>query len=368
MASHAARLCLRDWLCAVPCAFIVATFPAGAGTWSVAASKGESFHLVAEARPGTTDFHIERRLADGSPDTLFGQRGRVHFDLGVSSDPPAGLRVDERGRVLVVGTARLQGGAARPVVLRFLPNGVADSSWGTDGRSVVAPTNDSANALDVLPLPDGRVLVLGLMDSNGNEQATAWHLSAEGRLETASAGPSRFTLTGHDSSRGVSLTLVNPHQVMLGLRVLQGDDLLLEGHAYDPSDRNALPTLLSRQLWPPAWVDTPVWLPAEGGWNWGDPAQPNTPPVRAVRVSGAGSSPGLWSSVVATPTEYGEQSAEVGRVVASPLREKIADRKDDPFDEVVFWGVGALSAVAAAVACGSAIWLMRRGRRGRREE
>ena len=263
---------------------------AEAGPWAVSTAGGESVRIVVETHGSNANFLLERRLADGSLDARFGPRGRVRFDLGLDSDPPASLRSDEQGRLLVVGTTRSANGF-RPIVLRLRANGAPDPSWGEAGRSVVSPHEGNAAALDVLPLTDGRVLVLGFFDTEG-EQAAAWHLASDGRLDVASGRSSRFVLKGSASSRGVSLTHVDPRQVVLGVRVQDGDDMMLEGHSFDPTDADALPRRISRQLWPPAWNDAPTWS-ASGRWT--DPWDPKSPPVVAVRVAAPASSP--WISL-----------------------------------------------------------------------
>lgn len=297
--------------------------PAFAVQWRVSNADGSSVEIVADPRPAGAQYYLERRLKDGSPDPRFGPRGRRPLDLAPDGNPPTGLRLDSTGRILVVATAKGPGTAFQPLVLRFLATGANDLSWGNNGRSSVAPTASNASALDALPLPDGRVLVLGLIDS-GDEQAAAWHLAANGELDGTNVPSSRFVLYGAVSSRGVSLSVVDARQVVLGLRVQQGDDMLLEAHAFDPTEPDALPQVISRQLWPPAWTDAPVWLATGGGWRWVDPANLAAPSVAAVRSGPRG---WKWVSLVPVTPAAAIVAPEPGGAVYNPFPAR-AGRED----------------------------------------
>jgi len=306
---------------------------------------GESIRIVAETRGARSDFSLERRLTDGSLDTRFGARGRMPFNLGRDSDPPASLRGDELGRILVVGTTRIAGGGFRAIVLRLLPNGAPDFAWGDAGRSVVSPREGNAAALDVLALPDGRLLVVGLVDVGG-EQAAAWHLAPDGRVDASTARSARLMLSGYASSRGVSLARVDPHQIVLGLRVQDGDDMMLEAHALDPTQADALPQRISRQLWPPAWADAPVWSRVGAGWQWKDPADPNSPPVAAERTGASASSPWVSLSAIAVMASTAVPP-EPGGAVFSPFQARAAAPVPDEGVDTL-WIVAGVAAVLIA--------------------
>jgi len=156
---------------------------AAAAPWKVQASTGFTLEIIPPGPRGDPAFHLERRTAYGLTDGRFGPRGRIRFTMGRDYEPPAGLRVDAAGRVFVIGSSQPSGGIIRPVLLRFLPNGQPDPSWGENGRSEEAPAAWGSRALDALPLADGRVLVVGTVEITGDERAAVWHLAADGRLD-----------------------------------------------------------------------------------------------------------------------------------------------------------------------------------------
>jgi Domain of unknown function (DUF5122) beta-propeller len=215
----------------------------------------------------------------------------------------------------VAGATQTPGGATLPSVLRLLPTGAPDPAWGDGGRSTEAPAPGNAQALDLLPLPDGRVLVVGTVEVNGDERAAAWTLRSDGRLDTSATRSSRFVLDSADASRIVSLTQVGERQLMLGVRVLT-DAVQLEGHAFDPTDADALPKLRTRQPWPPAWTDAPVWVPTAGVPRWADPEKPDVG-VAAVGVAAAASA-AAWRSLVPGVAEVAAVSGDPGGAVLNP--------------------------------------------------
>jgi len=80
-----------------------------------------------------------RLTRDGALDTTFNGTGRVNFVAGTSSGVQTGLsdlrsaRIDDAGRIVVVGTSSDRGFTFQ----RLLANGSLDTSFGTNGRTLV---------------------------------------------------------------------------------------------------------------------------------------------------------------------------------------------------------------------------------------
>lgn len=335
---------------------LLAGSAASAGQWATTAASGQKVQIVAEESSGGAKLYVERRQADGKPDPHFGVRGRVAITMGPDNEPPSGLVLDDAGNVIVIGATQSLSGATQPVLLRLVPGGDPDRAWGVGGRSTDAPASGNARAFDALPLRDGRLLVVGTLEVDGDEHAVAWHLDANGRLDTSAAPASRFMLARLASSRAVSLTSVGDTQVILGVRVLADADMLLEGHSFDTGDANAMPKLVSRQPWPSAWTDAPVWL-ARAAPGWGDAANPGAA-VAAVSVAPTASAvdwkplaPGATKAAAADRRELGDASINP-QLNTDRTPTAITDA---PF-EVPWWGwlvvaTIALGAVAASWYC-----------------
>jgi len=98
---------------------------------------------------------ITRYAGDGTVDRAFGQDGTVAVEVGADVGV-SGLVVQEDGRI-VVGLAEI----ARPAaLLRLLPNGLPDPSFGTDGLAESANPEFFAGGPPALAA-DGRIIVPG---------------------------------------------------------------------------------------------------------------------------------------------------------------------------------------------------------------
>jgi uncharacterized delta-60 repeat protein len=114
------------------------------------------------------DFKVAvwRFLADGSPDPTFGLGGKVTTPLNASSGARA-IAVQPDGRILAAGwtneatsTIPPATGIARMALLRYLPNGSLDPTFGNGGLVTVPfATPTSLLSLGALALqPDGKLL------------------------------------------------------------------------------------------------------------------------------------------------------------------------------------------------------------------
>lgn len=86
-------------------------------------------------RPGTSrDFALTCLKPDGSRDSTFGNNGFVLVDFSNKIDEVYGMRVQTDGKILLAGTGWKNGITKKDiVVMRFLPDGVPDNTWGQNG-------------------------------------------------------------------------------------------------------------------------------------------------------------------------------------------------------------------------------------------
>jgi uncharacterized delta-60 repeat protein len=96
------------------------------------------------------DFAVVRFLADGALDTTFGRGGLVIADSG---DPDQAEQVIQlpNGKLQVAGFADATGPNSDFLLARFLPDGVLDTSFGTDGllRSDFNGSPDQSNSIAI---------------------------------------------------------------------------------------------------------------------------------------------------------------------------------------------------------------------------
>ena len=106
-------------------------------------------------------FEVLRFLPDGSLDPSFGTGGVVTHDFVVGdSDESLSLTLQPGGRFLVVGQATTPTASEQVAAARFEADGTLDTSFG-DGGLAVALVDNFSQPLSVVPLPDGDVLVSG---------------------------------------------------------------------------------------------------------------------------------------------------------------------------------------------------------------
>jgi uncharacterized delta-60 repeat protein len=123
---------------------------------------------------------LHRLLANGSPDTSFGNGGAVDLDFGGRYVYFLNLAIQPDGRI-VVATSPFDG-TSNPQphhVRRYLPDGSPDPSFGGNGEVVVdAPDADSYASGAVQP--DGRIV---LLVRSGSGAPGIARLLADGRLD-----------------------------------------------------------------------------------------------------------------------------------------------------------------------------------------
>lgn len=104
---------------------------------------------------GGTNFALTRYNPDGSLDTSFGGDGRVTTDFGDSSEARA-VAIQADGKIVVAGFARSEGDLI--ALARYLPaDGSLDDTF--DGDGMLRTNNGSDRGEDVVIQPDGKIVV-----------------------------------------------------------------------------------------------------------------------------------------------------------------------------------------------------------------
>jgi uncharacterized delta-60 repeat protein len=159
--------------------------------------------------PGSSEFAIARYNPDGTPDTSFSGDGR---DRGGFSGGARALVLQPGGRILVVGSSN-----AQFTLVRYTPEGSLDTTFSGDGLQVTTFAG-RASATDVVLDPDGRILVVGVME--GDFAAARYHPS--GNLDGSFAGDGRqstdFGGTGFfgDGDRANAVALFGDDYMLAG--------------------------------------------------------------------------------------------------------------------------------------------------------
>jgi uncharacterized delta-60 repeat protein len=149
-----------------------------------------------------SDFALARYNADGSLDSGFGTGGKVVTDLGTMQDNAYALALQSDGKIVVTGWTYPYDFA----IVRYNTNGSLDTSFGTNGKTVVDLGSDVDFAESVAIQPDGKILIGGTFFDGGGFGII--RLNSNGTLDTNfGANGKVITSFGGDDS-GYSLILL----------------------------------------------------------------------------------------------------------------------------------------------------------------
>ncbi|HSA59155.1 MAG TPA: hypothetical protein VLJ37_05665 [bacterium] len=121
--------------------------------------------------------------APGDIDTTFGTNGFVTIDVNNQQSFPGGFAIQDDGKLVLAGAVG-PGGARDFLLIRGTPDGAADPDFVSGGLVVtsIGPGEDLGR--DVAVLPDGKILVAGMTDLNGNFDVAFVRYRADGTLDT----------------------------------------------------------------------------------------------------------------------------------------------------------------------------------------
>lgn len=112
------------------------------------------------------DFALAMYKVDGTPVTAFGRSGTSLTDFRGSDDSINGLGLEPDGGLIAVGWATAPAtGTRRVAVSRFLPTGLLDKRFGTNGRVMTNVRGVDDEAASVAFEPNGPIIVGGLSAS-----------------------------------------------------------------------------------------------------------------------------------------------------------------------------------------------------------
>jgi uncharacterized delta-60 repeat protein len=149
----------------------------------------------------TTDYQTYRMMlirinADGTLDTSFDTDGVALQSVSLvgpnAEDMAYDVALDDLGNILVCGSSYDTNYVRRPVVARFTPDGVLDSTFGVDGVATIPVMAVGESAFKGLVVqPDGKILATGYFG-----QTELWYLLLLVRFNTDGSLDSTFSTDG----------------------------------------------------------------------------------------------------------------------------------------------------------------------------
>jgi uncharacterized delta-60 repeat protein len=164
---------------------------------------------------GSPDFALARYNANGSLDQSFGSGGRVLTDFSQQSDDEAfAIAIQPDGKILAAGRSDATGNNLNFAVVRYMPNGQLDPSFGTGGMVVTSFADSDAEGRAIAVQPDGKIVVAGL-------SAAAFALArytAGGALDTTfgTGGAVTTTFANAGSAQAVGVAVQSDGKIVAG--------------------------------------------------------------------------------------------------------------------------------------------------------
>lgn len=171
---------------------------------------------VVNTNGGTNaDFSVVRYLPDGTPDQNFGLGGAVLADRDMSAENARALVLQPDGRILVAGETQVNGQYDFAMV-RLLPDGTPDSTFGINGWTVtdLGSTFEFPNCVALQS--DGKIVMAGRIADGFNSNFGMARYTTEGALDTLFGVDGIVNTNIRDEDEVTSIIIEPDDQIILG--------------------------------------------------------------------------------------------------------------------------------------------------------
>jgi hypothetical protein len=322
---------------------------------STTLANGQSLNVIESSTPAGAGFSFERRYPDGTRDRQFGPGGRVAFEMGSSGGVPTAVRTDTSGHILVAGSAPVADQSGGAVVVRFLATGQIDSRWGDQGHLRLPVATGGSLATDILSLPDGSLLVVGMVEGKGSQQASIWRIAASGQVDPLFGQQGAMLAIASPLAQVLSIQQGPDGSLWLAVQTSQDGKTWIEMHRWQSGD--AGPLRVARQEMPDHWVGPASLVLLNGQWVWLDPSRPESPVAAAMLKEP--DSPWVRAALpltaAAAPAPADESLGSPGHAVMNPFAGAAIAVESKPVEPVATTNWLAIFA-ATVLVFGAMIW------------
>jgi uncharacterized delta-60 repeat protein len=126
------------------------------------------------------DFAVVRYNPNGSLDNTFGTGGKVTTSLVPGEDRAKAVLLQSDGKIILAGYAD-NGGDIDFAIVRYMPNGALDMSFGTGGIVITNINSTLDYAFSAVLQPDGKILLAG----NSGSDIVLARYNADGSFDTS---------------------------------------------------------------------------------------------------------------------------------------------------------------------------------------
>ncbi|MBC7465012.1 MAG: hypothetical protein H7256_03380 [Bdellovibrio sp.] len=175
---------------------------------------GHSYH------GGLNNAFLARFTSSGVLDSSFGSSGFVLPTYGVGSyDSTTSAIAQPDGKILVVGSTDAAAGTDDDMaMMRFLPDGTLDVSFGTGGKMIANFNSGLHDGIScVTLLSDGKILAAGYINNGTDNQLAVVRFNSNGALDTSFGASGKFmTTVGSGASYGTAMALQSDEKIVIG--------------------------------------------------------------------------------------------------------------------------------------------------------
>jgi uncharacterized delta-60 repeat protein len=170
------------------------------------------------------DLMVLRFDPNGILDTGFGTNGEYIYDGGMGHDIGLAIAVQSDDRILVAGT-RSSGVDDDVLVIRLKADGFPDPNFGSNGVFIYHGGYGSDGAADIQLQEDGSIVIAGYSDNDTDSDLLVMRLTAEGILDTTFSGGGTARVDDGNSHDFGSRLAIQPDQ-----------SIVVTGSSYNGSD------------------------------------------------------------------------------------------------------------------------------------
>jgi uncharacterized delta-60 repeat protein len=161
--------------------------------------------------PYNSDALIVRYNPDGSADATFGTSGRTVTDIEVTNDRFLAVALQPDGKIVAAGRAQTMGDSrADCIVVRYNPDGSLDNAFGNGGKVRITFTyyDDELNAVAIQP--DGKIVIVGTYRDEGADLLVA-RLNSDGSLDLSFGNQGKVLIDFNSSSEIETIFMSGHH-------------------------------------------------------------------------------------------------------------------------------------------------------------
>jgi len=154
---------------------------------------------------GSQDFRLVRYLPTGALDPTFGNNGVVVTGIGTAQDLAYRVELQPDGRILAAGFSQnANTGFEDFAVVRYHTNGTLDSGFQGTGKVTAGFSGGSAIARGLTITPDGRILLVGYAHNGTKNNFAILRLHGTGNLSTTVPAHGSYTSNNRPEIRGTA--------------------------------------------------------------------------------------------------------------------------------------------------------------------